>query len=599
MKPLLVLSFAACIWFLCGPAAFSQDQYKFQTDILSSPTPWTHTRFLDSDSAFTFAIVGDLTGGYREGIFPEAVDKLNLLRPEFVISIGDMIEGYTRDSLQIDRWWEQFNGWVSKLDMPFFYMPGNHDVTNDLLIRKWDVLYGKTYYHFVYKGVLFLVLNTEEKGEERISATQAEYFRKVIQEYPDVAQTFVLMHNPLWRDASQLNFREIEEWLRERPYTVFAGHTHHYQKTVRHGRNYYVLSTTGGGNDLNGPAFGEFDQVAVVHSHEGKNTVVNLALDGIFPDDVVTDEGAALGRTFLQSSSISYTPMYAEKTANLLETTIRLTNNTDRILRMKGRFFYNPSLVPDIHEINYLILPGKNLDIPLKINVVSSSQKTGPLVLDYSLETESKDKPALHLESQLDLFVAETYPVHRRRKGEPEDVGKITVLQPGKLDYYPQSWKGPADCSLAFSVSYDADYLYLKAKVTDEDVIENHFRSYWEKDGMEFRFRFPVETGKEEKSFNDLVIGFSPQASDPYPPFKTSEPLFATIPLACHLEEDGYTTTLMLPIRLLEIFTRQSLRTFSLQITVYDHDGDEDQYKGTAFSWHADFPGAGRFDLAF
>ena len=29
----------------------------------------------------------------RKGVFPRAVDKLNELRPEFVITVGDMIKG--------------------------------------------------------------------------------------------------------------------------------------------------------------------------------------------------------------------------------------------------------------------------------------------------------------------------------------------------------------------------------------------------------------------------------------------------------------------------------------------------------------------------
>ncbi|HSI75081.1 MAG TPA: hypothetical protein VK957_04285 [Lunatimonas sp.] len=120
MKLSAVLAISVICSVLTHLPSSAQVSAKFQTDIPSGPTPWTHTRFLDDDSAITFAIVSDLTGGYREGIFPQAVDKLNSLHPEFVISIGDMIEGYTEDSLQIDRWWEQFNGWVGKLDMPFF-----------------------------------------------------------------------------------------------------------------------------------------------------------------------------------------------------------------------------------------------------------------------------------------------------------------------------------------------------------------------------------------------------------------------------------------------------------------------------------------------
>ena len=40
--------------------------------------------------------MSDRTGGNRWGVFQDAIFKLNLLQPEFVMSVGDMIQGYTR-----------------------------------------------------------------------------------------------------------------------------------------------------------------------------------------------------------------------------------------------------------------------------------------------------------------------------------------------------------------------------------------------------------------------------------------------------------------------------------------------------------------------
>lgn len=42
------------------------------------------------------AIIGDRTGGANvQGAFKLAMDQLNLLQPEFVINVGDIIEGYS------------------------------------------------------------------------------------------------------------------------------------------------------------------------------------------------------------------------------------------------------------------------------------------------------------------------------------------------------------------------------------------------------------------------------------------------------------------------------------------------------------------------
>ena len=71
---------------------FSEDSF-FKHSVTTDKKPWTAKKFLNDPADFQFAIVSDRTGGPREGIFPKAVDKLNELRPEFVITVGDMIQG--------------------------------------------------------------------------------------------------------------------------------------------------------------------------------------------------------------------------------------------------------------------------------------------------------------------------------------------------------------------------------------------------------------------------------------------------------------------------------------------------------------------------
>src|SRR5215467_13160288 len=57
--------------------------------------PWTNLRLNNDPDDFQFAIVSDRTGGHRARVFSQAVEQLNLLQPEFVLSVGDLIVGYT------------------------------------------------------------------------------------------------------------------------------------------------------------------------------------------------------------------------------------------------------------------------------------------------------------------------------------------------------------------------------------------------------------------------------------------------------------------------------------------------------------------------
>ena len=78
------------------------------------------------------------------------------------MSVGDFIEGYTEERPTILRQWEEFDALTKKLQVPFFYCPGNHDVSNDLMLdiyRKRHGVAGKSYLYVVSKSGSFDGLN--------------------------------------------------------------------------------------------------------------------------------------------------------------------------------------------------------------------------------------------------------------------------------------------------------------------------------------------------------------------------------------------------------------------------------------------------------
>jgi serine/threonine-protein phosphatase CPPED1 len=270
-----------------GPAAVLDFQVKQET-----VNPWNHLKFNNASSTFRFAVVSDRTGGVRDGVFEHAVDQLNMLQPEFVLCVGDLITGGTEKLQQIDKEWKQFTGFIDKLQMPFFYLPGNHDISNPLMDKRWKEQFGRSYYHFVYKNTLFLMLNTEDppvkKSSGKISSPQVAYAKQALAANQDVRWTVVLLHKPVWtyKDVEQTGWLEVEQALQGRKYTVLAGHKHNYELTVRLGMKYIMLGTTGGGSLLRGAPFGEFDHITWVTMKTGGPVLCNLAMEGILPEDV-------------------------------------------------------------------------------------------------------------------------------------------------------------------------------------------------------------------------------------------------------------------------------------------------------------------------
>src|SRR5271168_960019 len=105
--------------------------------------PWTNLRFNNDPAEFRFAIVSDRTGGHRARIFSQAVEQINLMQPEFVLSVGDLIEGYNRQPAKLAAQWKEFQGYVNKLQMPFFYAAGNHDLANIVEDGVWKEKFGR------------------------------------------------------------------------------------------------------------------------------------------------------------------------------------------------------------------------------------------------------------------------------------------------------------------------------------------------------------------------------------------------------------------------------------------------------------------------
>ena len=295
----------------------SQSSREFEYSIENGPKPWTNEVFEAGEVDFTFAIISDLTGGERPGIFKVAVEQLNMLDPDFVLSVGDLIEGGTEDTNQLIKEWESFDERAHKFNAPFFYLGGNHDLTNPTMKSFWNKRFGPTYYHFIYENVLFLMLDSEDYEEKRmmeifearakaikiingelpgsyeesdyykmeerrsgaLNSDQLDYFKNVLNNYPDVKWTFVLMHKPLYLRNDEKGLQALEALLGDRAYTVINGHFHSFLHQTRKEQDYLMLGTTGGSqNKLDKNSF---DHITLVRMLEDKPLITHLRLDGI------------------------------------------------------------------------------------------------------------------------------------------------------------------------------------------------------------------------------------------------------------------------------------------------------------------------------
>ena len=83
---------------------------KFEIDDTAKKNPWTGLTPNWSSEQFQFAVVADRTGGHRAKVFSQAVYRINLLQPNFVMSVGDLIEGYSTKEEKLAEEWDDLAG---------------------------------------------------------------------------------------------------------------------------------------------------------------------------------------------------------------------------------------------------------------------------------------------------------------------------------------------------------------------------------------------------------------------------------------------------------------------------------------------------------
>src|SRR5262249_1109665 len=146
-----------------------------------------------------------------------------------VMCVGDLIQG-SKNLEVTNQQWQELNDLVGKLQMPFFYVPGNHDIGSEATERRWTEQFGRRWYHFVYKNVLFVVLDTEDlpgKGRgPKFGPEQIAAAKKILADNANVRWTFLFFHRPVWnsKNVDKIGWLPIEEALQGRKYTVFVGH---------------------------------------------------------------------------------------------------------------------------------------------------------------------------------------------------------------------------------------------------------------------------------------------------------------------------------------------------------------------------------------
>jgi len=361
---------------------------------------------------FEFVVFGDRTGGKPEGVrvLDRAVEMTNRLDPDFVVTVGDLVQGYTGADAWL-RQAEEYKTAMGRLKAPWYPVVGNHDVYggrenpagNAALYKKH---FGPLYYSFDHRWAHVVCLFSDEAlsfadpaRDQNMSPEQMEWLRRDLAA-TKAEQVFVFLHHPRWLYEG-CNWPEVHKMLAAdgRVRAVVCGHLHTYRDDgLKDGIHYYAIAMTGAEPPGRTPAVAAVQHVAHVKARRDRFTIALLPVGAVQASDSVLGTEVDAMTDLLRGEwlGVDGTPAIAFAAGRQSAFAVVVRNPTDRALPFTLEVEPEEGWTLEAEKTSGTAAAGAEVKIPVSARAPAFTQKRPALTVKaavtYALASGLKER---------------------------------------------------------------------------------------------------------------------------------------------------------------------------------------------------------------
>jgi hypothetical protein len=291
--------------------------------------------------AFKFCVLGDRTPLAGNEVFEQVMKEIKVLKPDFIVHLGNLIKGKGRDTSGIIREWNFIKKTFDDLGIPYYLCPGSEDIWDEKSEEIFLRFFNKTFYSFNYDNCHFIILDFSRFPRfSDLPKEMLDWLRDDLSLHRRKKWIFVFGHRPYWRTLKE-KFPLHKILSSFGVDFFFSGYSCFYTYHLMDSIHYFQVGPTGARfKEESEEERGAFPNYLLIEVQKDFVNVIVIRPGSILRPDIVTLKG--IEEESLTSEKISISPFLVEPKDNGLEKEILVSLENPFSYELRGEVFWVP-----------------------------------------------------------------------------------------------------------------------------------------------------------------------------------------------------------------------------------------------------------------